>query len=84
MTKEEREQFNKCWLEAENLITVIDPRFDPVVRLKRPEQAGPKDLLDLMGFLRILVKVTLHDNESRQRECQTLRNVMNEVNNGNV
>lgn len=68
MTKNESEEFTKAWLEAENIITLIDPQFVPEQQLQRPEKAGPKEIKLLLQFLRVLVKVLLHDKESTERE----------------
>jgi len=73
MTKQERIEFEEAWLEIENLITIIDPHFHPASNFKRPEECGPGELKLMLGFLRILVKLLLHDNESMKREQESLQ-----------
>jgi len=73
MTKGERKEFEEAWLELENVITVIDPHFNPVSQFKRPKKVGPEELKFLLQFLRIQVKLLLHDNESRVREQESLK-----------
>lgn len=72
MNKDEREQFAQAWLEVENVITLIDPNFQPEKRFKRPEEAGPMEIKSLLQFLRVQVRMLLHDNESIKRENLTL------------
>ena len=76
MTKVEREQFNYAWLEAENIITVIEPRLVPEHQFKRPEVCGPKEIMLLLQFLRLQVKMLLHDKESTERENISLVNLV--------
>jgi len=78
MTKTEKEQFTQAWLEAENVITVIDPEFIPEKQIKRPEEAGPKEIILLLQFLRLLVKLLLHDKESTARENQSLSKLVDQ------
>lgn len=79
MTKEEKKQFCEVWMEAENLITMIDPHFQPEKQLKRPEKAGMKEIKDLLQFLRVLIRLTLHDKESTQRERDSFYRMLQEV-----
>ena len=72
MTKEERKEFTKAWLEAENVITLIEPNFVPEKQFKRPSEAGPKEIKFLLQFLRVQVRLLLHDKESIQRENMSL------------
>jgi len=72
MTKQERAQFTQAWFEAENIVTVIEPQFIPEKHFKRPENCGPKEIILLLQFLRLQVKMLLHDKESTERENQTL------------
>lgn len=78
MNKEEKKQFRDAWLEAENVITVIDPHFVPTVQFKRPEDAGPKEIKLLLQFLRVQVKVLLHDKESTERENLSLVKIVDQ------
>lgn len=73
MTKQERKEFGEAWLEIENIITAIDPQFHPSSQFRRPEEVGPREMKFMLQFLRIQVKLLLHDNESRQREQESLR-----------
>lgn len=76
MTKEERLQFTQAWLEAENIVTVIEPQFVPEEHFKRPEDCGPQEIVLLLQFLRLQVKMLLHDKESTERENQVLVNLV--------
>ena len=76
MTQLERKQFNEAWFEAENIITVIDPQFVPEQQFKRPENCGPKEIVFLLQFLRLQVRMMLHDKESTERENQSLVNLV--------
>jgi len=76
MTKAERIQFNNAWIEVENIITVIEPRLEPEEQFKRPEECGPKELKYLLQFLRLQVKMLLHDKESTERENMSLANLI--------
>lgn len=76
MTKEERLQFTHAWLETENIITVIEPGFMPEQQFKRPEDCGPKEIKFLLQFLRLQVKMLLHDKESTERENMSLANLV--------
>ena len=76
MTKEERKQFEEAWLETENIITVIEPGFEPEQQFKRPEECGPKEIKLLLQFLRLQVKMLLHDKESTERENISLANLV--------
>jgi len=78
MTKEERKCFNSCWLETENIITIIDPHFCPTENFKRPEEAGPQEIKSLLQFLRIQVRMLLHDKESTERERNGLDKILQE------
>ena len=78
MTKLEKEEFRDAWLEAENVITLIEPNFVPEKQFKRPEQSGPKEIKLLLQFLRVLVKVLLHDRESTQRENMSLSKLIDQ------
>lgn len=79
MTKEEKKQFCEAWLEIENLITIIDPHFQPEKSLKRPEAAGMKEFKDLLQFLRVLIRLTLHDKESCQRERDSFYGMLQKI-----
>ena len=82
MRKSERKEFNECWLELENVITVIEPSLIPEHQFRRPESAGPRELKLLLQFLRLQVKMMLHDKESTERENMTLSNLVEQrVNN---
>lgn len=72
MTKKEKKDFHDAWLEAENIITLLDPHFQPEKQIKRPEDASPHEIKLLLAFLRLAVKSFLHDKESTERENQTL------------
>jgi len=76
MTKNEKKEFRDAWLETENIITLIEPNFIPEKQFKRPENSGPKEIKLLLQFLRIQVKMILHDRESTERENQTLVNLI--------
>ena len=76
MTKQERKEFEEAWAEIENIITVIDPQFHPSSQFKRPKKVGPRELKFLLQFLRIQVKLLLHDNESMRREQESLKNII--------
>jgi hypothetical protein len=78
MTKQERKEFTKAWYEAENIITLIEPEFIPEKQFKRPEEAGPYELNLLLQFLRVAIKMELHDKESTHRENETLRNLVDQ------
>jgi len=80
MTKEERKEFRNCWLEAENIITLIDPRLQPEQQFKRPEEAGPKEIKSLIQFLRIQVRLLLHDKEATERERNVFYKMLQEHN----
>lgn len=72
MTKEEKQDFHDAWLEAENVISLLDPYFQPEKQFKRPEEAGPAEIKLLLAFLRLAVRSFLHDKESTERENLTL------------
>jgi len=76
MTKEERKHFRDCWLEAENIVTVIEPQFTPEEYFKRPEDCGPNEIKYLLQFIRLQVKMLLHDKESTERENVSLANLV--------
>ena len=76
MTKLEQKHFTLAWLEAENIITLIDPEFIPEEYFKRPEDCGPKEIKLLLQFLRFMVKMMLHDKESTERENISLVNLV--------
>ena len=76
MTKEEKKQFKEAWLETENIITVIEPEFTPEEYFKRPEECGPNEIKFLLQFLRLQVKMLLHDKESTERENINLVNLV--------
>ena len=76
MRRSERKEFNEAWLECENIITVIEPSLRPEHQFRRPESAGPKELKLLLAFLRLQVKMLLHDKESTERENMTLSNLV--------
>jgi len=78
MTKEERKQFHDCWLEAENIITLIEPNFVPEKQFKRPEESGPREIKLLLQFLRVQVRLLLHDKESTERENMSLSNLIDQ------
>ncbi len=78
MNRKERKQFTQAWLEAENMITMIEPQFVPEKQFKRPENSGPEELNLLLQFLRFQVRMMLHDKESTERENQTLAGVANQ------
>jgi len=78
MTKDEKIQFTQAWLEAENIITLLDPYFQPEVMLKRPEESGPQEIKKLLQFLRIQVKLFLHDKESTERERNAFYKMLQE------
>jgi len=72
MKKSERKEFNEAWLETENIITIIEPSLKPEHQFRRPEKSGPKEIKLLLQFLRLQVKMLLHDKESTERENMTL------------
>lgn len=76
MTKAERIQFNHAWAEVENIITVIEPGLEPEQQFKRPEECGPTEICYLLQFLRLQVKMLLHDKESTERENISLANLV--------
>lgn len=78
MTKEEKKEFRDAWLEAENIITLIEPNFIPEKQFKRPEESGPKEIKLLLQFLRLLVRSLLHDKESTGRENLTLTRLVDQ------
>lgn len=78
MTKKERKHFRDCWLEAENIISLIEPEFIPEKQFRRPEQSGPAEIKLLLGFLRLLVRALLHDRESSKRETQSLAKIVDQ------
>jgi len=78
VNKKERKQFNQAWLEIENIITLIEPEFIPEKQFKRPEEAGPYELNLLLQFLRVAIKMELHDKESTHRENETLRRMVDQ------
>lgn len=78
MTKDEKEQFAQAWLECENIITTIDPYFSPTENFKRPEAAGPREIKSLLQFLRIQVKLLLHDKEATERERNGFYKILQE------
>jgi hypothetical protein len=82
MTKEERKHFHDAWLEAENIITLMEPNFRPEKQFKRPEDAGPEEIKLLLAFLRLAVRSFLHDKESTERENLSLTKIIdNQVTN---
>lgn len=78
MTKNEKKEFCKAWLEAENIITVIDPHFKLASRFKSPEEAGPLEIKLLLQFLRIQVRALLLDRDATQRENMTLAKLIDD------
>jgi len=76
MTKKERKQFKEAWLEVENVITVIEPSLVPEQQFRRPENSGPREIKLLLQFLRLQVKMLLHDKESTEREKLSLVNMI--------
>lgn len=78
MTKAEREQFGICWIEAENIITMMDPYFQPSGYFKRPGESGPEELKLLLQVLRTRVKLVLHDKETTARERDTFYRMLAE------
>lgn len=78
MTKDEKKQFTQAWQEAENIITIIDPYFQPKEMLKRPEESGPQEIRSLLQFLRIQVRSLLHNKESAEREREIFYNLLQE------
>lgn len=78
MTKDEKKQFCEAWLEAENVITMIEPQFVPKEQLKRPEDSGPEEIKLLLQFLRVLVRLLLHDKESTARENMSLSRLIDQ------
>ena len=84
MTKQERKEFTRSWLEAENIITLIELEFVPEKQFRRPGEAGPKEIKLLLQFLRIQVRMLLHDKESTERENQTLAKLVDQHVNSNL
>lgn len=78
MTKIEKKEFRDAWLEAENVITMIEPQFVPEKQFKRPEEASPKEIKLLLQFLRTLVRMLLHDKESTERENISLSRLIDQ------
>jgi hypothetical protein len=78
MTKNEKKQFCEAWLEAEDIITLIDPNFQPEKQVKRPEEAGPQEIKSLLQFLRIQVRLLLHDKEATERERNGFYKILQE------
>lgn len=78
MTKKERKEFSEAWLEAENIITLIEPEFVPEKQFLRPEEATPTEIKLLLQFLRVAVKLLLHDKESTARENLTLSGLVDQ------
>ena len=76
MTKQERKLFNEAWLEAQYIITMIDPHIVPEQFFRRPENSGPQEIVYLLQFLRVQVRALLHGKESTERENQTLVNLI--------
>lgn len=81
MNRKERKEFNESWLEAENIITLIEPTFIPERQFKRPEEAGPKEIKLLLQFLRVVVKDLLLDKEATGRENETLGRLVDQFQN---
>lgn len=77
MNRKERKQFTQAWLEVENIVTLIEPNFIPEEQIRRPEESGPLELNLLLQFLRLQVRMMLHDKESTEREKQTLTEMFN-------
>lgn len=78
MTKTEKKEFCEAWQEAENIITVVEPTFQPEKQFKRPQDAGPKEIKLLLQFLRVVVKDLLLDREATHRENETLGNLVDQ------
>ena len=78
MNRKERKQFTQAWLEAENIITMIEPEFVPEKQFRRPEKSGPEEINFLLQFLRLVVRVMLHDKESTERENLTLAKLVDQ------
>jgi len=75
MNKDERREFKEAWLEAENLITLIDPHFKELGGvIHMPEVPTVGDLKRLLQFLRVEIRALLLDRESLEREKIGLRN----------
>jgi len=84
MNAKERKQFIEVWLELENIVTVIEPSIPPEQWFKRPEKCGFGELKSLLQFLRLQVKLLLHDRESTERENITLSQVIEKLSNKNT
>jgi len=84
MTKKERKHFHDCWLEAENVITLIEPEFVPEKQFRRPDASGPKEIKLLLQFLRVQVRMLLHDKESTERENLTLAQLVDQQQSSSV
>jgi len=78
MTKKERKEFTQAWLETENIITIIEPELNPEHQFRRPERSGPKEINLLLQFLRLQVRMLLHDKESTMRENETLARLVDQ------
>ena len=78
MNRKERKCFCEDWLELENIITMIEPEFRPEVQFRRPEVCGPEELKYLLQFLRVLVRLLLHDKESTVRENMSLAKLVDQ------
>jgi len=69
MNREEQQEFQESWAEAENLITMIDPHFKELGgAIHKPDKPKVGDLKKLLQFLRVEVRSVLHDKESLIRE----------------
>ena len=78
MTKNEKKEFTKAWYETENIITLIEPEFTPEKQFRRPENSGPTEIKLLLQFLRVQVRMLLHDKESTGRENMSLAKLVDQ------
>lgn len=83
MTAKEKKQVKEIWAELENVISVMDPRFDlknyNLSLLDRKRLDGLKDLITI---LRVQTKSLKHDIESTYREKDILMKIIMESSNG--
>lgn len=63
------DELKESWLEAENLITLIDPQFEELGGvIHKPDEPSAGDLKKVLQFLRVEIRSMLHKNESLSRE----------------
>jgi len=62
MNENDRKEFREAWLEAENLITLIDPHFKTLGGvIHMPDVPSVEDIVTLMQYLRVEIRSLLLD-----------------------